>query len=294
MMSPVLPEDLEREIFETTAQLHPAGIPTLLRVARRVHIWLGPFLYRVICVSEFPQRAVLFDTMRYYPEVLQQGVRYLCFDPRNTLSTQDIAHLLALCPLVVDLVLLHGYSILDNLPHIARMQDLRRVTCTVRSLFGSLDAIDFARANGRGIFSRVTHLELVETSTFIHVQHDAKWSRMLRAFPSLTHMSWVTPQVDDLSWLRVQKTLDMVPQLRIFVFIWIKDTLYRPFTQVNAAPVRDIRFMAGSYAQGQRGRLWVEWEDSAKGMACDYWDRGEMFLERKQKCEIDASQVWMD
>jgi hypothetical protein len=37
--SPAFPLELEREIFETTALLHPTEIPTLLRVARRVLIW---------------------------------------------------------------------------------------------------------------------------------------------------------------------------------------------------------------------------------------------------------------
>lgn len=36
---PVFPMDLEREIFETAALLHPRGIPTLLLVARRVLVW---------------------------------------------------------------------------------------------------------------------------------------------------------------------------------------------------------------------------------------------------------------
>lgn len=38
--NPVFPPELEQEIFETTALMHPREIPTLLRVARRVLIWL--------------------------------------------------------------------------------------------------------------------------------------------------------------------------------------------------------------------------------------------------------------
>jgi hypothetical protein len=36
---PVFPFDLEREVFETTALMYPATIPTLLRVARRILTW---------------------------------------------------------------------------------------------------------------------------------------------------------------------------------------------------------------------------------------------------------------
>jgi hypothetical protein len=41
MADPVLPLELERKIFETTAEAYPKTAPTLLRVSRRVLIWLG-------------------------------------------------------------------------------------------------------------------------------------------------------------------------------------------------------------------------------------------------------------
>ncbi|KAJ7928326.1 hypothetical protein B0H13DRAFT_2311607 [Mycena leptocephala] len=45
--NPAFPPDLEREIFGTTALMYPGEMPTLLRVARRVLIWIEPLLYRV-------------------------------------------------------------------------------------------------------------------------------------------------------------------------------------------------------------------------------------------------------
>ncbi|KAJ7905195.1 hypothetical protein B0H13DRAFT_2508677 [Mycena leptocephala] len=47
------PLELEQEIFETTAVRHPETIPTLLRVCHRVHIWIEPFLYRVLYFDNF-------------------------------------------------------------------------------------------------------------------------------------------------------------------------------------------------------------------------------------------------
>jgi hypothetical protein len=41
---PVFPFELEREIFETTALMHPGSIPSLLRVARRILAWSASFL----------------------------------------------------------------------------------------------------------------------------------------------------------------------------------------------------------------------------------------------------------
>jgi hypothetical protein len=40
-LEPLLPVELEREIFEMTAQMYPHEIPILLRVARRFLIWLA-------------------------------------------------------------------------------------------------------------------------------------------------------------------------------------------------------------------------------------------------------------
>jgi hypothetical protein len=43
---PSFPAELEREIFEATASMHPSAIPTLLRVARRTLIWYLDSLLR--------------------------------------------------------------------------------------------------------------------------------------------------------------------------------------------------------------------------------------------------------
>ncbi|KAF7311851.1 hypothetical protein MIND_00195800 [Mycena indigotica] len=40
-----LPPELEREVFETAALLHRGTIPHMLRVARRVLVWIEPYLY---------------------------------------------------------------------------------------------------------------------------------------------------------------------------------------------------------------------------------------------------------
>ncbi|KAJ6564436.1 hypothetical protein B0H19DRAFT_1258885 [Mycena capillaripes] len=47
----LLPEDLEREIFEISAHSRPVFIPILMLVARRVKIWLEPLLYRTIVLD---------------------------------------------------------------------------------------------------------------------------------------------------------------------------------------------------------------------------------------------------
>ncbi|KAJ7059732.1 hypothetical protein C8F01DRAFT_1145482, partial [Mycena amicta] len=50
MDGPRLPRELEREIFELAAEIHPSTVAVLLRVAHRVQEWTEPFLYRTIRV----------------------------------------------------------------------------------------------------------------------------------------------------------------------------------------------------------------------------------------------------
>ncbi|KAJ7657807.1 hypothetical protein DFH06DRAFT_1197194, partial [Mycena polygramma] len=45
------PLELERDIFETAAARDRNLIPTLLRVCRRVHVWVEPLLYTVIDIT---------------------------------------------------------------------------------------------------------------------------------------------------------------------------------------------------------------------------------------------------
>ncbi|KAK7023261.1 hypothetical protein R3P38DRAFT_3357061 [Favolaschia claudopus] len=46
--SPILPPELEREIFETAAIRHPDIIPNLFLVSRRIYDWVGCVKYRTI------------------------------------------------------------------------------------------------------------------------------------------------------------------------------------------------------------------------------------------------------
>ncbi|KAJ7121829.1 hypothetical protein C8R43DRAFT_1136349 [Mycena crocata] len=52
---PVLPVELEREIFEIAAHSRPRSVPTLVLVASRVKVWVEPFLYRTIFLDAYTQ-----------------------------------------------------------------------------------------------------------------------------------------------------------------------------------------------------------------------------------------------
>ncbi|KAJ6476755.1 hypothetical protein C8R47DRAFT_1220237 [Mycena vitilis] len=51
-LPPVLPAELEREIFEVASLSWPRSIPRFMLVAWRVYAWVEPLLYRVVIVDD--------------------------------------------------------------------------------------------------------------------------------------------------------------------------------------------------------------------------------------------------
>ncbi|KAJ6531167.1 hypothetical protein B0H19DRAFT_471810 [Mycena capillaripes] len=95
------PLDLEREIFETAAVRSRAMIPTLLRVCRRVHVWLEPLLYRVVGAdSRLPISAVESKPATF----LQNAVRHFLYNKGSTLRSKEWQKtLLSNCPDITNL-----------------------------------------------------------------------------------------------------------------------------------------------------------------------------------------------
>ncbi|KAJ7818737.1 hypothetical protein B0H13DRAFT_2313689 [Mycena leptocephala] len=54
---PTLPRELEKIIFEMAALKHPLSMPSMVRVAQRVKIWIEPQLYKVLMIDIAPGRS---------------------------------------------------------------------------------------------------------------------------------------------------------------------------------------------------------------------------------------------
>ncbi|KAJ7489042.1 hypothetical protein FB451DRAFT_1223597, partial [Mycena latifolia] len=121
------PLDLEREIFETAARLHPETIPALLRVAHRVLVWIEPLLYRTLVIAH---RRQLEAVLQKSPSFLRENVRNLMFwmDERD----EDMSPLLSICTGIQALALfnppLQLFGFLGPL-------HLRRLTLPISMLF---------------------------------------------------------------------------------------------------------------------------------------------------------------
>ncbi|KAJ7863704.1 hypothetical protein B0H13DRAFT_2671344 [Mycena leptocephala] len=191
---PTLPTELERLIFEIAAITHPYCMPSMLRVAHRIKIWIEPLLYSILTIlpesGSYPETKPVF--VRRIPDIhkllgqrpaafLRQHVRHVCFVgfPPDDLVLQ----LLSICDATVDLNLAFPssstfISLLGNL--------LPRRLCI------DIDGYTWHHVSSprfmQPCFSHLSHLHLYGTPD----RDWATWSG-LGSVPRLTHLSSKTP-----------------------------------------------------------------------------------------------------
>ncbi|KAJ7620818.1 hypothetical protein DFH06DRAFT_62134 [Mycena polygramma] len=268
---PCFPAELEREIFETTAQRHPGEILTLLRVARRVLVSIEPLLYRVARESELrwaSLNAFLKAVDSKPADFFHKCVRHLCLEFMT--RTDDAVRILEVCTGVVDLALGDQATSPDLLPFLAKMP-LRRLSADLSSLFG--EAINLAHP----MFRSLTHLDMMDLG-------DCEWEPEILphipALPALTHLAlnW------DVSRDALEDCLEQSPRLKLMLLVWIcsEEHLYKTMQIPHSYDV-DVRLVMGCCNK----EYWANWEASARGLPC-LWSLGDEFVARKHRGEIEA------
>ncbi|KAJ7744023.1 hypothetical protein DFH07DRAFT_1063448 [Mycena maculata] len=167
---PTLPRELERSIFEVSALSRPTTIPNLMLVAQRVKVWVEPFLYHGIILSDmdpvsgfpiFSLDVVLRAIDQKPPEFLKYAVKHLFLDVyrRYDARQQTASYLdtvLKACTGITSLVASTG--LIDNLSTLASLDSLRRLTIDLREVFETNPQNCFAHS----LFRNITHLEIIE------------------------------------------------------------------------------------------------------------------------------------
>ncbi|KAJ7132711.1 hypothetical protein C8R46DRAFT_655823 [Mycena filopes] len=268
---PLFPLDLEREIFETTAELYPATRTTLLRVARRVLVWIEPLLYRVVCVKQRRHRydAALPALLNKPAEFCRLAVRHLLLDAPGEISHK----LLKLCSSVTDLGLGGSFQ-LDPavLPTLAEMR-LQRLTVNIQALGGDMT---------HPSFSFLTHLTIL-----------AHYSATLRliveqipTLPALTHLTVFFDIPQDV----IESILTSSPRLQQLMVLYLKHPAFASrYDRAKTLQGCDPRFVIALYTQ-----YWSTWAACAEGLGDDHWARGDAFLAQKRRGEIEAGRYWLD
>ncbi|KAJ6593240.1 hypothetical protein B0H19DRAFT_1089503 [Mycena capillaripes] len=284
-----LPEDLEREIFEIAACFRPRAIPKLMLVARRVKLWVEPFLYRTLVLSRY-------DTEQY-PAHSMDTVFPILYSPplraavRNFLCTwvppEDGALVLSRCSGIENLWINGEQMTVSRLlSSIADLPNLKRFHCNLTLLFSSAPGghIDFMHR----LFERITHLELLDYYRPAELERDSeRWCTIAR-LPALTHLAFYTPSfvVIALPLLRT------CPNLVVLV---LKFGWGSPETLFDARPdaqelVKDLRFVVMECSQEKTTKDWQTGAYTGR----DFWTRAEEWIGKRRAGEVDVLEYLVE
>ncbi|KAJ7705425.1 hypothetical protein B0H17DRAFT_1037921 [Mycena rosella] len=275
---PIFPADMEREIFETTALMHRNTIPTLLRVAQPVRIWIEPLLYRVIRMDEDPMAdAVRRATHAESPSLLQDSVRHLGLC--SSFPVEEAYAFLKLCPGIVSLFSHDQFVTPELLPIIQGMSQVRRWGGSLRKLFGAGKTIDLTLP----FFHNVTHMDIFDLGADFDTQI-CRSAVGLATMPALTHLCLNDQMQEEV----LPSVFSQCPNLQVVVNIWEYSDREHALEVAANPPVSDVRLVISIYED-----YWDDWEVGAHG-GSDFWVAADAFVARKRKGEIDAKCYWMD
>ncbi|KAJ7152076.1 hypothetical protein C8R46DRAFT_484144 [Mycena filopes] len=270
---PAFPPELEREIFETTAVLHPGAITALLRVARRVLAWIEPLLYRVICVEDKSYSTLLVHALlQKPPEFIQMAVRHLLLF-RSRHPRAEVERLLGLCTGAVDLAL-GGLVVSPVDTEVLRRMRLQHLHLK----FQDLRPFDLTHA----LFTTVTHLSIARMSGGHFIQHCTLFPEL----PALTHLTLF----GDVPRTPMAEMLAQSSRLELVLILWPRHSADDSKYSLACIPAAyDVRFVIGRH-----GDYWADWAARAKVLPFDdHWSRAADFVARKRRGEIEATRYWM-
>ncbi|KAJ7616570.1 hypothetical protein FB45DRAFT_934491 [Roridomyces roridus] len=282
LLSPALPQELEREIFELAAYCRPLCVPSLMRVAWRVNRWVKPYLFRIVLLLEPPsvETRALKGTASYPCPDDEPFARYLS-TPASTFrdSTRDLC-LRHVSDEITEYLLSSALN-LENLwisPHFSgplaemmRSLRLRRLACDLRHMFGPKTPIDFTHP----IFSRLTHLEFFDYGAGLK----SEFVSGLASLPHLTHLAF-----NDRTFVAsALAVLETCASLRVLIFL----TVYRTRESVVDVATAQQLGRDGRFVHMCCFRYIKDWHMGAL-TGNDYWARAEIFIAKRKAGEVNA------
>ncbi|KAJ7065621.1 hypothetical protein C8F01DRAFT_1366573 [Mycena amicta] len=269
-----LPHDLEREIFEYTADLYPEAIPSLLCIAHRVLAWIEPIAYHTINV-DFSRRFLLFlaTTKSKPPEFFATHVRRIIVRRRNSFDGpfEDACAALALCTNITQIAGVGPLCSELLLPIIAPMR-LKRIAVFLTHMFPSIHAVDLSLP----CFQTLTHFDVFDYMRADRVA--LAYAAKLCALPVLTHLSLN----GTVPWSAVEMLLQGCRCLQVLVVLW-GGSEKKGRARAAQAPFDDVRFVVTRY-------------DIYKEAIRDppnYWTQARAFIADKRLGKIDTRCFWM-
>ncbi|KAJ6482592.1 hypothetical protein C8R45DRAFT_1215351 [Mycena sanguinolenta] len=277
--APFFPPELEREIFETAAELYPETISSLLYVSRRVHDWIGRIQYRTItpygALSTCSTRVLLgMIQSNLKPEsFFRDRVRHLHLNAYHHSALPAVPKVLSVCTEVKDLrITIDAHQIqLDKiLPALAVLRLRRLGACLKLVLPSSIPG---------PVLAAVTHLNIFD----LFPTHDqlASW---LVQFPVLTHVAF---RHDSMPLAR--NVLTVCKNLQVLVFLHFGKSMGGK--RENIPLVDDDRFVRMLTHFGWNEEDWI----TGSNVGMDFWTSAEIFIAKKRRGEIvPDSRCWVE
>ncbi|KAJ7131398.1 isoprenoid synthase domain-containing protein [Mycena epipterygia] len=277
---PFFPPELEREIFESAAELYPETIPTLLLVSQRVHEWIERIKYITVtpsgsgasCPLNALQHAVRSDSKP--ASFFHDRVRNLFVQP-SKLKEDELREILSACSGVRFLALMLPSAGPSILPSLGAMKP-RRLCFYLTDFFTSVDST----ALSHSMFTSVTHLDI-----FDHMGDSAfqQWSWSdFGLLPALTHLSLFKfpSSAVGTELLSKCKTLEVLIRM---------DSTGNPYD--NPLSIEDVRFVC----MVMEDDAYVgDWIIGTKG-GMDFWARADAFVAKRRRGEIKPdSRCWIE
>ncbi|KAJ7911341.1 hypothetical protein B0H13DRAFT_2482182 [Mycena leptocephala] len=273
-LSGMLPPELERLIFETAAFLHPEAMSALLRVARRVKIWIEPLIYRALLISSSKEShrhhwSAVHSTMQTTRSrfLLREHVRHLYFT--DAIWMGFLTEFLTLCDGTTHLAF-SSATTQPGLLQILAALPLQRISCFLHILFSPSGPVNFSHS----LFERITHLDAFD---WAYKDWDS-WSG-LEQMPQLTHLSFRHHIRSSIC----ERALKSCRRLQVLVIVWL------PQSDLHAirANIKPPRFTEEALIQDPRFVMVhiqdfvLDWERSARG-GSDYWFAAESLVHRRR------------
>ncbi|KAJ7070457.1 hypothetical protein B0H15DRAFT_1027722 [Mycena belliarum] len=268
---PVVPEDVERHIFELAAFMNPELMSSLLRVARRVKIWIEPILYRALyngsaACGTFYSPPLIY-VLRVRPATFfREHVRHVWLTGHDT--DLEILQLISVCAGTTDLKI--------SFPTSARTLLALAAAMPLQRLAGYLPYLlePPAPALAHRAFARLTHLY------FAGAAHDAGWAAWagagLAQMPALTHFAFRHRAVPDQV---AHGALLNCPALRVLALLHATRDELEDARPLRAWLVADARFVMLVVPDDD-----ADWVAGARGGE-DFWDAADAVVRSRPQVD---------
>nr|GAT52785.1 predicted protein [Mycena chlorophos] len=266
--TPRLPPELEHRIFLSAFQLHPETSTALLRVARRVHAWIEPELYRTMNIRNPAIWEAFIHAAKHKPSIMLAVREVIVMNGTfvDASAMTEIYEAMKHCSRLNGLCIaqdLTSPALLSAVPELP----IQRLKLGISRLLLHSGEPRPDPLLAAAAFQNVTHFEVLGR---IASPEADPCRQFIAALPALTHLSVARATAFGMnldSWLAT------LPRLKVMVLISWK-------VNYDSLPCRDPRIVATSFS--------ADWYEPVLSYRGGYWARAEEFLERKQRGEASG------